>query len=111
MSAPRKRPPAGGAKAPDAVAEAPPEPRPIGFRAAMECARDSAALFSEMRVDSIVSCERVDTGWRAVVDVVEAPARLGDNDLLATYEVLLDPYGECERFARIDRYHRSDSAR
>lgn len=86
-------------------------PVPIGFRRAMELARDTAALFTELKVDAIVSCERTAEGWRAVVDVVEAPARLGDNDLLASYEVILEPGGECERFARIDRYHRSDAAR
>lgn len=101
------------ARAPTKQAEAAEAPaaRPIGFRTAMESARDSTALFTELRVDAIVSCERVDEGWRAVVDVVEAPARLGDNDLLVSYEVILDQYGECERFARIARYHRSDAAR
>ncbi len=97
------------APAPGAAPEAPAAPS-IGLRKAMEIARDAAALFSELRVDAVVSCERQGEGWRVTVDVIEARARIGDNDLLATYELLLDPTGDCERFTRLRRYHREDGA-
>jgi hypothetical protein len=87
------------------------EQRLIGLRDAMSHARAAVALFTELCVDAVASCERDGEGWRVVVDVVEAPARIGDNDMLASFEVLLDAYGECERYSRIGRYHRTDAAR
>lgn len=78
---------------------------------AMSLARRSVALFTELQIDAVASCERVDAQWRVCVDVIEAAARMGDNDLLCTYEVMIDPAGEVTRFNRLQRYHRNDAAR
>ena len=78
---------------------------------AMSLARRSVALFTELKIDGVASCERSEAGWRVVVDVVEAAARMGDNDLLASYEVAIGADGEVERYARVARYHRDDAAR
>lgn len=85
--------------------------RPITLVEAMSLARRSVALFTEMTVDSVAECARDGEGWRVVVDVIETVARLGDNDVLATYEVLMDAVGEVTRFTRLGRYHRNDAAR
>ena len=80
----------------------------ISLIEAMSAARRSVALFTELPVDSVVTCESTETGWRVLVDVIEAAARLGDNDLLATYEMSLAPSGEVTAFNRLRRYHRED---
>lgn len=90
-----------------------PEPaaRPITLVQAMSLARRSVALFTELTVDSVAECARDGEGWRVVVDVIESPARMGDNDMLATYEVLMTAEGEVSRFTRLGRYCRNDAAR
>ncbi|MEM1264659.1 MAG: gas vesicle protein GvpO [Pseudomonadota bacterium] len=75
---------------------------------AMSLARQSVALFTDLPVDAVVSCKRHEEGWRVILDVVEAAARLGDNDLLATYEMMLNADGDVETFERLRRYHRED---
>jgi len=85
--------------------------RPLGFADAMSLARRTVALFTELAVDGVVSCARREGGWCVVVDAIESPARMGDNDMLATYEVLLTTDGEVEGFERTGRYHRSDAVR
>lgn len=42
------------------------------------------------------------------IDVIEALARMGDNDLLATFEIEMDCDGESLRIERIGRYRRED---
>ncbi|MEM8595055.1 MAG: gas vesicle protein GvpO [Pseudomonadota bacterium] len=71
-------------------------------------ARDFVALFTDMPVDQVVSCTPAQEGWQVVIDVVEAPARLGDNDLLATYEIKLSAAGDALSIERMRRYTRED---
>jgi hypothetical protein len=71
-------------------------------------ARRAVAVMTDLPIDQIVSCEADGETWRVVLDVVEAPARIGDNDLLATYELALGSSGELHRIARLGRYHRED---
>lgn len=96
-------------------AEALPEPAPSGAAPslvqAMSLARRSVALFTELEVDSVASCELSDGEWRVVVDVVEAKARMGDNDLIASYEVSIGGSGEVTRYVRVGRYRREELAR
>jgi|OM-RGC.v1.030106429 Gas vesicle synthesis protein GvpO. len=86
--------------------------RPLSLVEAMSLARRSVALFTELKVDQVATIEPAEQGgWRVVVDVIEAAARMGDNDLIASYEVILGAQGEVARYARIGRYHRDDAAR
>lgn len=74
-------------------------------------ARRSVAGIADLPVDAVSHCEKREDGiWRIVVDVVESPARLGDNDLLAAFEVHIDPQGELLYCSRIGRYRREDAA-
>ena len=43
-----------------------------------------------------------------VVDLVESVARMGENDLLAAYEVTIGVDGELKHFTRLRRYRRED---
>ena len=78
---------------------------------AMSAARRSAALVLDLPVDAVASCVRAEEGWQVVLDVIESAARMGDNDLLATYELRLSAGGEVTGFNRTGRYHRDDAAK
>lgn len=91
--------------------DAPPAAASLTLVEAMSLARRSVALFTEQKIDNVATCERAEGGWRVVVDVVEAAARMGDNDLIASYEVVIGADGEVSRYARVARYHRDDAAR
>lgn len=77
---------------------------------AIQAAREAATLLTGLPIDQVVQSARQEEGWRILLDVRESKARMGDNDLLATYEVLLDGAGELAGFNRIARYHRQAGA-
>jgi len=52
-------------------------------------------------------CERQDTNWKVMVEVIETKARIDDNDLIASYEVEIDPDGELVGYERVRRYKRA----
>jgi hypothetical protein len=88
-----------------------PGQRPLALTDAMTLARRAVALFTELQVDTVVSCAKKEGGWLVVVDAIESAARMGDNDMLATYHVTLSMDGEVEGFERTGRYNRADAAR
>lgn len=60
-------------------------------------------------IDALVLCKKSDEGgWTVVIDVIESAARMGDNDLLSSYEVSLDTHAALTQFTRLRRYHRED---
>lgn len=78
---------------------------------AMGIARRSVAAMMDLKIDTVSHCELEDGGaWKVVVDVVESAARMGDNDLLAAYEVTIAPDGDLKHFTRLRRYRREDQA-
>jgi hypothetical protein len=76
---------------------------------AMGAARRAVTAMTGLEVDSVSHCEKAETGiWLVVVDVIESMARMGDNDLLAAYEVQIGGDGALSKFTRLKRYHRED---
>jgi len=76
---------------------------------AIAIARKTAADLTGHPVDGIAASGRHgEGGWRVVVDVIESPARMGENDLLSSHEVLLTGAGEVIGFSRVSRHHRED---
>lgn len=73
-------------------------------------AREAVKLLTALPIDQVVQSDKVADGWRVQVDVIEVRARMGDNDLLATYEVTLDGTGELVGFKRTNRYNREAGA-
>ncbi|MEO1362909.1 MAG: gas vesicle protein GvpO [Pseudomonadota bacterium] len=72
-------------------------------------ARETITAMTGLPIDSVVQCKRGENlNWGIALDVVESPARMGDNDLLATYEVEITAGGDMQSFQRIRRYHRED---
>lgn len=85
-------------------------PARITLVEAIRAARDAVAEFTNLPVDAVSACTPREGSWLAEVDVIESPARLGDNDMLATYKVTIDPNGALAGFERIARYNRTDAA-
>lgn len=84
-------------------------PRRLTMQAAIGIARDTVASMTVLSFDSVGRCERsTNGGWTVQVDVIESLARMGDNDLLATYAVEIDADGEPLQINRLRRYHRED---
>ena len=76
---------------------------------AISQARDTITAMTGLHIDSVAQCRRAENlNWSVSVDVIESPARMGDNDLLATYEVEITPGGDMQSFSRVRRYHRED---
>lgn len=82
--------------------------RSLSLPEAVAAARDGLGLFSEMPIDQIVSCRRNGDDWLIEIDVIEASARLGDNDLLATYALTVSDTGDILGIERQRRYTRED---
>ena len=80
--------------------------------AALAIARRAIAAVSGAEVDAVSRCERAEDGaWTIDIETVESAARMGDNDLLAVFEVRVGADGGVGGFRRVRRYHReSDGA-
>ena len=85
-----------------------PPPKPgLSMMEAIKAARAAVLEMTGIEADGITECEKDEAGgWKISVDVIESPARLGDNDLLATYAIQIGPDRELMRYSRIRRYHR-----
>lgn len=80
-----------------------------GLKAAIASARLAVAGITEQKIDGVARCQKDEQGvWIVVVDVIDSPARMGENDLLAAYEVHVDEEGEVQYCARTRRYRRED---
>jgi Gas vesicle synthesis protein GvpO len=56
--------------------------------------------------EGVVGLERTDDGWRVLVEVLELRRVPTTTDVLATYEVRVDPSGDLEGYRRLQRYAR-----
>ena len=76
---------------------------------ALTRAREALAMINPAPVDCVSSCElREDGTWLATIDVIESPARMGDNDLLSSYEMTLKSTGDLVDLKRTARFYRED---
>jgi len=74
---------------------------------AIKKAKLSIAAITAAPIDAIKGCvKNAEGNWVVTIDVVERPARMGDNDLLSAFELICDPDGELLEFQRLRRYHR-----
>jgi hypothetical protein len=81
----------------------------FGPAEAIEAARRAIRATGHSEIDGVASCEvGSDGAWRVEVEVIESHARMGDNDLLAAYDVRLGEGGEVRGFRRLRRYYRED---
>lgn len=76
---------------------------------AIDAAKAAIGAMTGQQIDAIVQCSRADAGdWTVAIDVIESFARMGDNDLLTTYQVQLNAKADLLNFNRLRRYHRED---
>lgn len=81
----------------------------FGPSEAIEAARRAMISTGHHDIDSIAACEMSEDGhWRVEVETVESHARMGDNDLIAAYDVRVTDAGEVRGFRRLRRYFRED---
>jgi hypothetical protein len=71
-------------------------------------AKDAVNAITGFKADAVTRCEQRDGGWYAVVDVLESKARVGDNDLISTYELIMDVKAEVTAYKRLRRYYRTE---
>ncbi|MEL6644567.1 MAG: gas vesicle protein GvpO [Pseudomonadota bacterium] len=80
-----------------------------GMAEAVALARRTVSGVTDLPFDSVSHCSRdADGTWTVVVDVIESPARLGDNDLVAAFEVAIDTRGDILSCSRTRRYRREE---
>lgn len=80
-----------------------------GLNGAIATARVAVAGITDQKIDGVARCQKDENGvWTVVVDVVDSPARMGENDLLAAYEVHVGEDGDVHYCARTHRYRRED---
>ncbi len=81
----------------------------FGPAEAIEAARRAMKATGHPDIDGVAACEvGADGVWRVEVEVIESHARMGDNDLLAAFDVRLDAGGEVQGFRRLRRSYRED---
>lgn len=95
----------------DAFQGPPEEATALSLIDAIELAKTTVTAMTGLTVDTVVKCTRVEAdaaAWAVTVDVLESPARIGDNDLLSAYELHLSGSGDILHLERLRRYHRED---
>lgn len=81
--------------------------RDTDMSTALGLARRAIGAVSGAEIDGVARCERLeDGGWSIEVEVVESAARMGDNDLLAVFDVRIGGDGHVGGFRRVRKYHR-----
>ena len=75
-------------------------------------AKVEIAALNPSVIDAVSRCERSPDGsWLIVLDLIESPSRMGENDLLISYELRLDADGFVLGVERLGRYRREDDGR
>jgi hypothetical protein len=90
----------------DHAEDAPRRRRPRSMRSVAARAASELTDLIGRQVEGVVGVEQVDDGWRVQVEVVESRRIPDTTDILAIYEVDVDPDGEVTAYRRLDRYVR-----
>ncbi|MET7298846.1 gas vesicle protein GvpO [Embleya sp. NPDC005575] len=83
-----------------------PEHAPIKPLQAAAAAASQLRALTGREPEGIVSAERVDTGWRIGIEVLETRRIPDSTDILALYQVEVDDEGEMTSYRRERRYYR-----
>ena len=82
---------------------------PAALPEAIRIARRAVSAVTDLPIDAVAHTEFTDEKtWKVVVDVIESRARMGDNDLLAAFEVHIGADGEVLFCSRSRRYRREE---
>ncbi|MEM1273969.1 MAG: gas vesicle protein GvpO [Pseudomonadota bacterium] len=84
-------------------------PAALGMAEVVKRARAELAAINNYPVDAVIRCDKdADGAWTVVLEVIESPARMGENDFLAAYALTIDGHGDVTAIDRTDRYRRED---
>jgi len=76
---------------------------------AIKRAKAEMAAINDLPIDQVIRSERTEDGaWTVFLEVIESPARMGENDFLAAFSLTLDPSGALSGIERVSRYRRED---
>ena len=82
----------------------------LGMGEAIAMAKIEFDAINDLPIDQVIRSERrEDGGWVIVLEVIESPARMGENDFLAAFSLTLDARGALEGVERVDRYRREEN--
>lgn len=76
----------------------------------VKTAREQLGVLTGLKVGSTVSVRKDKPGWCVLLEVVEKKSMPDSQDILATYELLLDDGGGMLNFSRIGMRRRNDVA-
>lgn len=82
--------------------------RAISLREAVGNAIEQLTLLLHLEVSSVVGARKSEDGWQLTIELIERKAVPDTQDLLGTYEVSLDNYGELMGYERTDIRRRMD---
>lgn len=80
----------------------------MNLRDVSRLAREMVLDLTGVEVDAVSLCQKSGDDWVVEADVVESPARMGDDDLLTAYRLDISGSGELLSFRRIGRHKRTD---
>jgi hypothetical protein len=80
----------------------------INLKEAIGNAIEQLTLLLHLEVSSVVGARKSEDGWHLTIELIERKAIPDTQDLLGTYEVSLDNYGELTSYERIDMRRRMD---
>lgn len=70
-------------------------------------AKEQLTLLTGLKADTVSRLNRDEQGWHVTADLIELKRIPESNDVLGTYEVLLDEKGDLISYERIRRYVRN----
>lgn len=83
----------------------------LRFGDAVQIARECLESIAGKQPEAVSGANRSDGGgWVVSLDVVELARVPSSTDVLATYEVALDPDGELEDLTRVRRFSRAQAS-
>jgi hypothetical protein len=75
----------------------------------LRAGRDAFASIFGREPESVSGVEKVDGGWRLVVEVTELERIPQSTSVMASYEVRLNDQGDVEGYRRTRRYYRNQA--
>lgn len=82
----------------------------MDIRGISKVAKEVIVELTDQPFDAIALCEAEGEGWRVEVDVIESRARMGDDDLITTYQLEMSLEGALRGYRRLGRRRRFDDA-
>lgn len=93
-------------EAPEAEAVMPANPK-ITAPQIVQQAKEQLGMMTGLEPDTVSSLGKDAEGWHVTIEMVEMERIPNSNDVLATYDTLLDAEGNLVSYQRVQRYYRS----